>query len=344
MLMLLLILIIILLLLCVIRRKIINTKPIPDDIIKHDIVVLMDNIFTQHNIEYIVLSKSLLEMLLDKRKCIQVVIKNEEKDKMLKILKKYTSIIDYTNIDDKKCEIQMKGDEFIYIINTHSSLVKENNKVNIATDEYIDNLYKITKLMNYFLTKHNISYWLIGGSLIGALRNTPGGPIKWDDDVDVAIVKQDKRKLLNMMKYDKEFNDKIEYSYHNFGYQYRLKNDKNGIKKYYYDVFIYEKKNGIHGVKWYTEDYPNSYYNDLDEIFPLKECDFWDMKLPCPNDLSTVHRGYEDMCTDVLRYALKYNHKRVKYELIDLWDDVNKGETVPMLSKKLASKLVFKDV
>lgn len=126
--MLLLILIIVLLLLCIIRRKILNTKPIPDEIIKHDIVVLMDNIFTQHNIEYIVLSKSLLEMLLDKRKCIQVVIKNEKKDKMLNILKKYTSIIDYKNIDDKRCEIQLKGDEFVYIINTHSSLVKENKK------------------------------------------------------------------------------------------------------------------------------------------------------------------------------------------------------------------------
>lgn len=49
--------------------------------------------------------------------------------------------------------------------------------------------------------KYNLKYFLIGGSLIGAIRHK--GFIPWDDDIDVGLLREDYNKLLKVA--DKEF-------------------------------------------------------------------------------------------------------------------------------------------
>ena len=44
-----------------------------------------------------------------------------------------------------------------------------------------------------FCEKNNLTFWLIGGGLIGALRE--GGFVPWDDDVDVMLPREDYEKL-----------------------------------------------------------------------------------------------------------------------------------------------------
>ena len=46
-----------------------------------------------------------------------------------------------------------------------------------------------------FCVKNNLTFYLIGGCLIGALRN--GGFVPWDDDVDVLMPRADYEKLVN---------------------------------------------------------------------------------------------------------------------------------------------------
>lgn len=66
-----------------------------------------------------------------------------------------------------------------------------------------NNLLDYKKVMD----KHNISYGLMFGTLLGAIRE--GGFIKWDEDVDVFSLEEDRIKMLNALTDFEEYGFKI---------------------------------------------------------------------------------------------------------------------------------------
>lgn len=59
-------------------------------------------------------------------------------------------------------------------------------------------MVEILTTIDTIARKHNISYWLEFGTLIGAIRHK--GFIPWDDDIDIAILRSDYNKLLKALE------------------------------------------------------------------------------------------------------------------------------------------------
>lgn len=56
--------------------------------------------------------------------------------------------------------------------------------------------------------KHNIRYWIEGGTLLGAVRH--GGFIPWDDDMDIAVMHNDYKRMLDVLEKELPENMKVQ--------------------------------------------------------------------------------------------------------------------------------------
>jgi lipopolysaccharide cholinephosphotransferase len=61
-------------------------------------------------------------------------------------------------------------------------------------------LFAMAKDIDILCRKHDITYWIDGGSILGAVRN--GGFIPWDDDIDFCFLVDDFHRLRKAIKED----------------------------------------------------------------------------------------------------------------------------------------------
>ncbi len=157
--------------------------------------------------------------------------------------------------------------------------------------------------MHDLLTQNNITYWIDGGTLLGAVRH--GNIIPWDDDADICILKKDEVRFTQLQP----ILHKMGYGLTNFWGGYKIyplngvdikhfnrnwrwgegnkdieDNEFFNYKFPFIDVFVVDK---VENKYQYADEkvrrvWPNSYH-DIEDLFPLKEYIFADFILIGPN-------------------------------------------------------------
>lgn len=78
-------------------------------------------------------------------------------------------------------------------------ILKENpDGTKITVHDVQQVLLVILKDIDAICRRHNITYWLNGGSALGAVRHK--GFIPWDDDADIAMMRDDFNRFIDVMK------------------------------------------------------------------------------------------------------------------------------------------------
>ena len=81
----------------------------------------------------------------------------------------------------------------------------------------------IVKELIHLCEKHNIKYYIVGGTLLGAIRHK--GFIPWDDDIDIAMLRPDYEKFIEIAQKELPQNFILDY--------YKLHKNEEDYTTYY---------------------------------------------------------------------------------------------------------------
>lgn len=71
-------------------------------------------------------------------------------------------------------------------------------------------ILEILKVVDDICRNNNITYWLASGTLLGAVRH--GGFIPWDDDIDIEILRKDRKRFI--AAFNNELPSNLHLQYH----------------------------------------------------------------------------------------------------------------------------------
>jgi phosphorylcholine metabolism protein LicD len=171
-----------------------------------------------------------------------------------------------------------------------------------TSPDVLQRLYEQVQLIHTVCTQNSIKYFLIGGSLLGQVRE--GGIILWDDDADVGIDEQDCERLFQILSKAAVSHDMMLWRT-----EHGLKLKCHKRERIGTDIFLYRKQ----GERWVLakesscKAWPKDYFL-VKELAALKTAEFGTactVFIPS-NPLRYLRTLYGEDCMQVAK--LDFNH------------------------------------
>lgn len=149
-----------------------------------------------------------------------------------------------------------------------------------TSEKTIRLLYQIFYDVHRLLEREGISYWIIGGTALGAVRHD--GIIPWDDDVDIGIDHRDMKRIPELKNTLKKCGYGLTRVW--LGYKiFYLDIPPTGKHKYSFpniDIFGYEHYKGkVRLDRQSCRDmWPKEYFY-VEELYPLKKYTFGEFEV-----------------------------------------------------------------
>lgn len=165
--------------------------------------------------------------------------------------------------------------------------------------EHQNKLIKLLKDVTDILTENKITYWIDGGTLLGAVRS--GGQMEHDDDNDLGIFNSDYKNLVSLSNQFIEKGYKVKQENNIF----KIYTDNLMENKYRYsrnpclDIFCWHEEKKI--IKLYDPNLAKIWkqcYHKVKDFYPLKEYKYNDIKVMGVNNplpyLCRMYNGWTE--------------------------------------------------
>ena len=229
---------------------------------------------------------------------------------------------------------------------------KEDYAFNTVSEGEVTVYHDLLKRVVSLFDEHDITYWAVGGTHLGATRCQPPGLIRWDDDMELGVYADDARKILKALKDVPEIlrrGDLTTQGRLTLALQDRTDEVRNAYALRIYG-FTWIERNQFYQI--YQEK--TGYFSKRRlkfrraELEGLHSCPFWDLSLYCPGQDhdESVHIlkrtfGQDVMDVGVTTRSGFLNNQIKRINLAR--DDINQhGALWPALDKSLLRKLVLR--